>query len=95
MSWKKPTLTLSSHTSDILLNHEQGHFNIAELKVRIVKDSLKKLWLKNNINIDSILSFYPKLKESGDLYDSFTKHGLDTIKQKKFDSIMNLELSKY
>ncbi|GAA4275961.1 hypothetical protein [Aquimarina mytili] len=88
-SWKKK----QEEISDYLLNHEQYHFNIAEIFARKMNE-----FIKNNPNED--YSFYDKklselkIKESKmqKLYDKESNHSISSIDQSiweyKIDSLL-------
>lgn len=71
--------------SDILLEHEQGHFNITEKNVRMATDSISKLWGKKEAEIDSVFKYFSmqRFKEDS-IYDAQTNHCLDTLQQAKW-----------
>lgn len=90
MSWKRESI---SPNNAKLLKHEQGHFDIAELQTRLANDSIKNIWPSKTIELDSIINYFRKRHESfTDDYDKYTRHSLDTINQKVFDSLFDAEL---
>ncbi|MDB5262864.1 MAG: hypothetical protein JWQ14_2145 [Adhaeribacter sp.] len=68
-----------------LLEHEQGHFNMAKQHEEMAKDSIAKLWGKKVEEIDSTIKYFiGKLDREGSVYDSLTNHGLNTLQQREW-----------
>jgi len=86
-------------TSNYLLNHEQTHFNIGELIIRMMRkqiDSLSKA--KNKLSIKEIKavfdSYSDKLKGMQDLYDNETNHSKVFDAELRWESMVHEELEK-
>lgn len=92
-SWYKP-----DKISDQLLNHEQGHLNIAYLLAL----DLRNIFLENTYNksnykskIDSIYkNTEAKYLKMELLYDKDTRHMYDTKAQKRWDIFFNNEAKR-
>ena len=69
----------------LLLEHEQGHFNLTERSVRMATDSISKLWGRDVAEIDAVFNYFSleRFKEDS-IYDAQTNHGLDTLQQVKW-----------
>ena len=81
-SWVKQLDSISERARVILLEHEQGHFNLAELYTRKAHDSVLGTWGKSEKYVETIILYWEdKLNEMNDIYDSSTIHGSDTINQ--------------
>lgn len=85
-SWKRKEL----ESPDELLNHEQGHFDIAEIHARFLKQELMNHKFASietiQIEIDSIVAYVDiQLEASNDLYDIETIHGISIAKQIVWD----------
>jgi len=89
-SWVSSELTDSTY----VLNHEQGHFNIAEIHSRKLKKELKifenENYQKNYTIIKSkmsqlILDATNNERYMQDLYDMETEHSQNREKQKEWD----------
>ena len=70
-------------TADYLLNHEQGHFDIAEIVARQLRQRLaEKIKMEENLNSYEIKTLYDeyvqKLSEMQTLYDEETLHSQRT-----------------
>lgn len=64
----------------ILLEHEQGHFDITEFCKQKALDSINNSWGESPDQIESIVFFYIKERHKMQrAYDSVTNHGLDTL----------------
>jgi antitoxin component YwqK of YwqJK toxin-antitoxin module len=73
---------ISARIKEILLEHEQGHFNIVELYARKASDSISHAWGKPEKEVDAILQYWDKQLDSmQDIYDASTIHSSDTIEQ--------------
>jgi hypothetical protein len=83
-SWVKP-----DNKSDELLNHERGHFSIAQiLSLELTNEYKRNFYLKQNYRykIDSI--FYAVKRPYTEMelrYDAETRHMYDTAAQNKWD----------
>ncbi|HUQ65356.1 MAG TPA: DUF922 domain-containing protein [Flavitalea sp.] len=91
--------------NDYILNHEQGHFNIAEGYARLLHKNLNEYVFNSKTVSDDINKIYAEtMKEHVNMqkqYDMITDHSLDTAQQniwdKKIDAMLkHLEAySKY
>ena len=79
-----------------LLNHEQRHFDITELKRRQMMQEIETLYLKEGItavHIDSIFSKHNRFKsDMQNKYDAETDHGVNTVEQMKWNNIVDSSL---
>ena len=82
--------------NDELLNHEQGHYDLAEVTARLVRKKFKALG--TNPSDDEIAKAYAEaFKEGKDLqeqYDKETKHGTDKTKQAEWDKKIKNKLNE-
>ena len=68
-----------------LLEHEQGHFNMMQLYIKMAEDSISKLWGKDERVIKSVIDYFGRKKiKDGAIYDLQTNHGVDTVQQNKW-----------
>lgn len=76
--------------TDMILNHERGHFNITELFARNLQSVLDKNQDDYEYNIDSLYhEIYLMCEESHRLYDSKTLFGTRDVRQKVWsDSLL-------
>ncbi len=78
---------ITAKRSELLLKHEQYHFNIAELlarKFREHQDTLDQEKLEKN-EYELVINWYKRVYKSyQDNYDSATKHGADVKNQKNW-----------
>lgn len=83
-SWVKNIKDLDAKT--ILLNHEQGHFNITEAHKRFAQDSINNIWGKSPEKIKEVIEFYINQNNTiSDKYDLETEHGSNLDYQSKWD----------
>ena len=88
--------------NDYILNHEQGHFNIAEAHARLLFKNLSEYKFNSRTaNADVNRIYAETMKEHVNMqkqYDLLTNHSLDSTEQKvwdaKIDSILG-GLQKY
>lgn len=72
----------ANEDNQLLLVHEQGHFDISELYSRKAQEATKKYWGKPAKYIDSIIDIYDnQINKEQFFYDSITKHGTDIVEQ--------------
>ncbi|MDJ1498351.1 DUF922 domain-containing protein [Cytophagaceae bacterium DM2B3-1] len=94
---KKQSWTLDT-VSESLLRHEQGHFDIAELyarKIRQTIDSLHKKAVKDpKVYANIIQSFFKERSRVGAIYDRETSHGTDIVEQKRWIQKISFELKR-
>jgi len=86
-------------TSNYLLNHEQTHFDIGELVIRMMRkqiDSLSNTKAKFSIKeIETMYdSYFNKLKEMQDLYDNETNHSRNFDAEIRWENSVYEELEK-
>ena len=86
-------------TNNYALNHEQIHFDIGELVIRMMRkqiDSLSKEKEKLSAKaIETIFNSYSnKLKEMQELYDEETNHSINLGAQIRWDEMIYDELEK-
>ncbi|AMM50451.1 hypothetical protein TH61_03590 [Rufibacter sp. DG15C] len=78
-SYRKASIGIRD--KDLLL-HEQVHFNINKHYANLANDSLSKLWGGDREQLMVVITyFHNKVAKEGDLYDSLTNHGLDSVQQ--------------
>ncbi len=82
-----------------LLNHEQLHFDIAEIFARKMRKYFKELQLNQVTQFSSYIECYNLFWEESrtyqKLYDSETRHGLDKEKNKQWSIKIKEELDLY
>jgi len=83
-SWIK-----KGYESDELLNHEQGHFNIALLfQMELIKESKKIIFFRSDFG-KKLASFYDSLYKKytamNEKYDEETRHSANKAQQHKWD----------
>ncbi|MBB4805319.1 hypothetical protein HNP38_000591 [Chryseobacterium defluvii] len=90
-SWKD-----DQRTSDYVLNHEQKHFDIAEIYARKLRKEVgEKIRTSGDFNkkfqgiYNRILSDYKSFQST---YDKETQHGMDPEKQTEYNRIIAEEL---
>ena len=90
---------LDQEKGDVLLNHEQRHFDIAEVFAR----KLRKEFQAKSFTIDEFDThvrnlyemYFDELNRTQDLYDKQTNHGLNILQQNKWDEWVDQELNKF
>lgn len=79
----------------IILNHEQGHFDITELYARRMRKEIQEFEV-SSANMSELEKIIKKIMNAeGEYqasYDSITKHGVTAIKQMEMDSLIASEL---
>ncbi|MBW8362196.1 MAG: DUF922 domain-containing protein [Kaistella sp.] len=93
-SWKDPL-----KINDEVLNHEQKHFDIAELFARKLRKEIGEK-IKTSRDFDRYFkSLYNRhfadYQKFQDRYDGETKHGTNKEKQLEFNTYITTELDKY
>jgi hypothetical protein len=93
LSWVK-----KKDKNDLILSHEQGHFDIAEIFARRLKIEILNADL-NEKNFQKQLSSLinkntTELGKQQKLYDKETNHHINKIEQKKWDDWIKEELQK-
>ena len=92
-SWKHP-----SKTKNLKINHEQGHFDIAELYARKLRKEFKE-----NVKTEKDYQFkfkliyqmlYGEFLDYQDYYDKITKRGTDAAKQNELEVEIKSQLKK-
>jgi hypothetical protein len=83
-----------------LLNHEQTHFNIAEVFARKIRKAIAEHIEQNEIcDLQAIVDIYYRLEEeyrqTQILYDQETKHNLNFEKQQEWDKNISCMLEVY
>lgn len=92
-SWTKSKM-------DIVLNHEQIHFNITELYARKIRKSIAKFIEESEeCDLQGIADIYYRLEEEHQkmqfLYDEETKHSVNYEKQWEWDKKIACQLEEY
>ena len=92
-SWKN-----DKKTSDYILNHEQKHFDIAEIYARkIRKEIIEKIKTTKDFDTyfqkmyNRVLKDYKNFQA---LYDGVTEHGMNKEKQAEYDTFVSIELEQ-
>jgi len=92
-SWKD-----DKRINDYVLNHEQKHFDIAEIYARKIRQEVSgKIKTTADFNrhfqgiYNKILKDYRNFQA---LYDGVTEHGMNKEKQAEYDTIISNELEK-
>jgi predicted secreted Zn-dependent protease len=84
--------------NDYILNHEQGHFNIAEAHARLLHKNLNEYVFNSKTVSDDINKIYAEtMKEHVAMqkqYDDVTNHSLDTAQQNLWDKKIDVMLKK-
>src|SRR6185312_3377055 len=93
-SWIKKWKTKDSTSLKALLEHEQGHFDIVELVKRKICDSISDTWGRPEKDVDTVIKFWMAERNYIDrIYDDYTCHGADTIRQHECTNLIKKELS--
>lgn len=92
-SWKD-----SKKINDFILNHEQKHFDIAEIFARKLRKEVAEK-VKTSEDFDRVFKgiYNQVLKEYTEfqiLYDEETEHGMDKEKQTEYNTFISEELEK-
>lgn len=92
-SWKD-----AEKINDYILNHEQKHFDIAEIFARkIRKEIIAKIKTSDDFNKYFQATYNRILKEYKNyqaLYDGVTEHGMNKEKQAEYNIVINEELEQ-
>lgn len=92
-----------SYLNDELLNHEQGHFDIAAIYARMLDSQLKvyetdvNYFMEHDLakNIEAIFHVvFAEMDECQNRYDSETVHGTETETQASWDNWFNQKLRR-
>jgi predicted secreted Zn-dependent protease len=75
--------------NDYILNHEQGHFDLAEAYARELHKEFQEYKFRKESASDDLNKIYSRVMqkhiEAQDRYDKQTDHSLDTAKQSAWD----------
>lgn len=96
--YKNTSWVISDKKSDYILNHEQLHFDLAEVYSRKYRKALQaaKLELRNMQQAETIFNrVYSDFVKRQERYDNETEHGINTVKQGEWNAIIEIELAKY
>jgi predicted secreted Zn-dependent protease len=96
--YKNTSWVISDKKSDYILNHEQLHFDLAEVYSRKYRKALQaaKLELGNMQQAETIFNrVYSDFVKRQERYDNETEHGINTVKQGEWNAIIEIELAKY
>lgn len=92
-SWKHPI-----RTKNLNINHEQGHFDIAEIYARkLRKEFLENVKTEKDYQLKFKLIYqvmYGEFLDYQNYYDSITKRGTNAEKQNELDAEIKAELKK-
>jgi hypothetical protein len=95
-SWTKDTNSFN------LLNHEQGHFDIIEVRARMIRQEIQKLKNEDNFDLqdyeDAIAKITAQNDSLNDKYDLETRHGTDYEAQSKWNgkiAVLLKELNQF
>lgn len=85
--------------NDYILNHEQGHFDIAEIHARILNKELKNYTFNSKTVAEDVDRIYKGVMNLHvafqKQYDGETNHSLDSTAQKLWDEKIASSLKKY
>lgn len=93
------TKSWTKSKTDVVLNHEQIHFDIAELYARKIRKSITKFIEENEeCDLQGIADIYYRLIDEHQkmqfLYDEETKHSINFEKQKEWDKKIARQLEE-
>jgi hypothetical protein len=93
-SWVK-----NNYKVDYVLQHEQGHYDIAEINCRKFRKAVTQFQFTNlgyRHELDSIRSIYDSiLEEQQGLYDLETNHANNGVRQREWSNRINQELVQW
>jgi hypothetical protein len=93
-SWK-----IKASTTDYLLKHEQLHFDITELYIRILRKAISETLFKKKTFSDQIENLYKKCIKSWEAeqkkYDKETNHSINELKQEEWNKKIAYDLETY
>ncbi len=85
--------------NDYILNHEQKHFDIAEVHARMLNKELKEYTFNSkSVNKDINRIYNNVMKQhvtAQKQYDLQTRHSLDSVKQQEWDAKISSLLNEY
>jgi predicted secreted Zn-dependent protease len=85
--------------NDYILNHEQGHFDIAEAHARILNKAYREYTFNSETVSADINSIYESVMKKHvllqDQYDKQTNHSLDTVKQSEWNKKISALLKEF
>lgn len=85
--------------NDYILNHEQGHFDLAESYARQLNKELDEYSFNRQTASDDLNKIYGRvmkqLVEAQDQYDRQTNHSLDSAKQREWDAKIRARLKEF
>ncbi len=91
-SWARP-----EEMNDDVLAHEQGHFDLCELYTRKLRERMHQVQIDKQTMRTVLKKIYEDLQEEyqirQQMYEDETAHGVNLQQQKKWQQILNLELS--
>lgn len=92
-SWKHPI-----KTKNLNINHEQGHFDIAEIYARkLRKEFLENVKTEKDYQLKFKLIYqvmYGEFLDYQNYYDNITKRGTNAEKQNELDAEIKAQLKK-
>lgn len=87
------TLSWGRIKNDYILNHEQGHFDIAEIHARLLHKALLDYSFNANTVSNDVNRIYQdvinKHVETQKMYDQQTNHSIDSASQRIWDEKIN------
>lgn len=88
----------SEDMNDDVLAHEQGHFDLCELYTRKLRERMSKIQGNVNTLKPALRKIYEDLQEEyknrQEVYEAETAHGVNLKEQKKWQGILERELSE-
>ncbi len=93
----KRSWSLEEKQEDWLLKHEQGHFDIAELLARRMREKVSQVKFSTSIDDEANSLFQTTLNDCEKmqvLYDEETNHGMNTSEQLRWQDWIADELEK-
>ncbi len=84
--------------NNYILNHEQGHFDLAEIYARELHRKLKEYQFRKETASEDLNKLYNRVMkehlESQDLYDRQSNHSIDSTKQRYWDNKIKANLKE-
>lgn len=88
-------LSWYTEQNDLLLQHEQGHFDLTEIYARVLRRKIEVNEGKNDFDINLLYEeVIIELDSVSEKYDSETLHGSILVQQKKWNILIEEQLKK-
>lgn len=86
----------TKYLTELILRHEQGHFDIWEWYARIARKKISDTNLSKLYQISTIYhNIYKKAVEMQNKYDQETQNGIDSVAQAKWDTLIHQNITEY